>query len=266
MKYNLKTNNSAFTLVELSIVLVILGLLTGGILAGKSLIRASELRSVMTEYTNYKTAIFTFKDKYFALPGDMTNATAFWGAAHATPATCVATVGSGTETCNGDGDLTIILGGEDASERGEGYMFWQHLGNAGLIEGRYTGMAGPSSDDDDLIGENVPASKLDGGAWNIENYGVWGGGFLDFAGDYGNHNFEFGAKDTVYDEDTDAPLLTPTEAYGIDSKIDDGKPGLGKVIVKHWDECTNAGGDTDVTADYDGTIDSIECSLHFLIE
>ena len=68
-----------FSLVELSIVLVILGLLTGGILAGQSLIRASELRAVSTEFQRYVAAVNTFRDKYFMLPGDMSNATAFWG-------------------------------------------------------------------------------------------------------------------------------------------------------------------------------------------
>lgn len=59
----------AFSLVELSIVLVILGLLTGGILAGQSLIRAAELRAVSTEYSRYITATQSFRDKYFAVPG-----------------------------------------------------------------------------------------------------------------------------------------------------------------------------------------------------
>lgn len=67
-----------FSLVELSIVLVILGLLTGGILAGQSLIRASELRSVSTELQRYSSAIYSFRDQYMALPGDMLNATSFW--------------------------------------------------------------------------------------------------------------------------------------------------------------------------------------------
>ena len=70
----------AFSLVELSIVLVILGLLVGGILTGQSLIRAAELRSVTTEFSQYQTAVMTFRDKYFAIPGDMKNARDFWGA------------------------------------------------------------------------------------------------------------------------------------------------------------------------------------------
>ena len=75
------SSSSAFTLVELSIVLVIIGLLVGGVLSGKSLIRASELRAVASEFSYYKIAIGNFKDKYSALPGDMRNAVTYWGAA-----------------------------------------------------------------------------------------------------------------------------------------------------------------------------------------
>src|SRR3569833_319215 len=85
---------AAFTLVELSIVLVILGLLDGGVHTGQSLIRAAELRSVTTQYQRFLTAVQTFRDKYFALPGDMTNAHSYWGIAIATPATCVTTASS----------------------------------------------------------------------------------------------------------------------------------------------------------------------------
>ena len=67
----------AFSLVELSIVLVILGLLVGTVLTGKSLIRASELRSVVSQFQAFHAAHNAFKDKYFSIAGDMNNATQF---------------------------------------------------------------------------------------------------------------------------------------------------------------------------------------------
>jgi len=98
-----------FSLVELSIVLVILGLLVGGVLSGQSLIRAAELRKYITLQDRYRTALLSFRDKYFALPGDMTNATAFWGAKSAT--NCLnnagAAVNTATGTCDGNGDGNI---------------------------------------------------------------------------------------------------------------------------------------------------------------
>jgi prepilin-type N-terminal cleavage/methylation domain-containing protein len=65
---------TAFSLVELSIVLVILGLLVGGVLSGQALIRASEMRSITAQANQYRAAIYSFRDKYFAIPGDMANA------------------------------------------------------------------------------------------------------------------------------------------------------------------------------------------------
>lgn len=103
----MKLHHDGFSLVELSIVLVILGLLTGGILAGQSLIRASELRSVSVDLVRTQTAVMSFRDKYMAIPGDMSTATRFWGAAHATPATCRTTSSSSTATCDGDGNGNI---------------------------------------------------------------------------------------------------------------------------------------------------------------
>ena len=95
-----------FSLVELSIVLVILGLLTGGILTGQSLIRASELRSVVTQIQGFQSAAYSFRDKYFAMPGDMRNAESFWGTdPNGCPTNTVQT--TRTQTCNGDGDGVI---------------------------------------------------------------------------------------------------------------------------------------------------------------
>ena len=132
-------SRNAFSLVELSIVLVILGLLTGGILGGQSLIRAAELRALTTEYQRYFAAVSTFRDKYFALAGDMTNATSFWGKDTTSTAQCTSDSGTGGTpgTCNGNGDGWI---GTDLREN---YRAWQQLSLAGLIEGNYVGYVNP---------------------------------------------------------------------------------------------------------------------------
>ena len=130
-----------FTLVELSIVLVIIGLLVGGVLTGQSLIRAAELRNVTSQYQRYQAAVMTFRDKYFALPGDMTNAVSYWGAADGSTgntAACATTASTGSAlTCNGDGNGSIS---PTAASSNEPFRFWQHLANAGLIEGSYDGI------------------------------------------------------------------------------------------------------------------------------
>jgi prepilin-type N-terminal cleavage/methylation domain-containing protein len=134
--------NAGFSLVELSIVLVILGLLVGGVLTGKSLIRAAELRSVTTDQQRFVAAAQIFREKYQAFPGDMTNATAFWGTAAACPGTYLQPSTDAT-TCNGNGDGGVR---GDTTGSNESFRFWQQLANAGLIEGQYSGVTGSALD------------------------------------------------------------------------------------------------------------------------
>jgi len=235
---------NGFTLVELSIVLVILGLLVGGVLAGQSLIRASELRAVTSEKNSYQTAINAFKEKYLALPGDMSNATAFW-----------------STTNNGDGDGAIEAG--VASTSAEPFEFWNHLALAGLIEGTYTGITGPVALFHAIPGENVPKSKLSGGAWFAYSSGTYGGDTVLYAANYGNC-LQYGG-----DHQPDNPrgaLLKPEEGWNIDTKIDDGKPGLGRMIAIYWDNaCGTGGADETDTANsvYNLSENSPQCAFYF---
>jgi prepilin-type N-terminal cleavage/methylation domain-containing protein len=232
-----------FSLVELSIVLVILGLLTGGILTGQNLIRAAELRSVTTQIAGYRTALYSFRDKYFAIPGDMVNATNFWGEAHATPATCQTTASTGVLTCNGNGNGQI---GETGGWRWERFRAWQHMANAGLIEGTYNGIAGPSGVNHAQIGLNVPRAKMTNAGWNL------------LADNPGEDN-----KLTIGTESTSGTafeaFILPEEAWGLDKKVDDGLPETGRV-QSLLSGCVDAS----TPANYALTVSSVECNLQFL--
>jgi prepilin-type N-terminal cleavage/methylation domain-containing protein len=255
-------HSRGFSLVELSIVLVILGLLVGGVLTGKSLIRAAELRSVTTEMQNYQSAVQIFEDKYKELPGDMTNATELWGAADPTPATCLTTVGTGTQTCDGNGDGYYGFP-SDGFQRGEMFMFWQHLANAQLISGSYNGMAG-SNFAQSIINTNVPASKMSSAGWSFIDLGS--AGHPDLYDLYYNRVLAFGGQTTDYF--THAPIISPDEAWKIDTKIDDGLPAKGLVIAIYWNNaCAVANDGThasdDFNASYNLSNTSILCSLIF---
>ena len=253
-----------FSLVELSIVLVILGLLTGGILGGQSLIKAAELRAIGTEYETYQIAINTFKQKYFAAPGDMTNATSFWGRADngSFSGQCgdpAGDEGEGTETCNGDGNG--LVGEWTPSAYYEAFRFWQHLANAGLIAGTYTGVPGDGGYAQHIDGENSPASKYSGGGWSIEEIHDHGGDSNFYAIDYGNY-LELGAATALSCHE--GPLLTPEEVWHIDTKVDDGKPGKGRVIAGNWGDCTLAANANDTESDYDLSRSDEVCFVSFI--
>lgn len=240
---------SGFSLVELSIVLVILGLLTGGILGGQSLIEAAELRAISTEYDAWQTATNVFVDKYMEIPGDMRMADEFW---------------PGVVSGNGNGRISIPSG---ANQTGDSFTFWQHLAKAGLIAGEYTGVAGGDSNMHSMLGVNVPKSKYSNAGWTARHCYTGddcGNGTADYEVPYGNH-FTFGS---AVDYDTDQPVLTPEEAWNVDTKLDDGQPAKGKVIALFWNDACAAADDgsssvTDLEASYRLSDGSVECALVF---
>ena len=256
-------SRSAFSLVELAIVLVILGLLTGGILSGQALIRAAELRAVGTEYQRYLTATHSFRDKYLALPGDMLNATAFWGK---DAAACPAHSGTAAlpGTCNGDGS-GFVGGAGVPSQTNERMQFWKQLALAGLIEGTYTGLTGPNGPQHGLPGENIPRSKMNNGSWFAHNITSTNGSADMYAISYGN-NFYFSARGGA--TDTIDPILAPEEAWNIDMKFDDGRPAYGKVVARYWNNLcaaanNGAHSEANLDASYKLSDPAVRCALYF---
>lgn len=205
--------------------LVVLGLLVGGVLAGQSLIHAAELRSIIKEYDRYRTATLSFRDKYFALPGDLPNATQFWGEVAAGVA-CGNTPSTGKATCNGNGNGQIYYNNIPmVYSSPEMDRFWQHLANAEMIEGTYTGTTAALP--------HRPVNKMNGGSdWSVlylpqsllsmsvPNY--------MFVGNYEHSLF-------LNNHFTGGSFLNSgleaSDLWNIDTKLDDGKPGMGKMVV-----------------------------------
>ena len=247
---------SGFSLIELSIVLVILGLLVGGVLGGKSLIRASQLRTVATQRSEFSAAAHTFRDKYFYLPGDMPNASQVWGLL-AVSLCGITPSENGAEipTCDGDGHLALL-----GNQSYEMYRFWQHLSNAGLIPGRWAG----------VNARPVPSGKVANSSWVIWDYGpvaaaTTASSVYMFDGDYTNALILHGSRNLPF---MSRPSVMPNEdLWNIDAKIDDGKPGSGRVRViaaTNLTTCTDAANSTDsATANYTFTSTANNCSLIF---
>jgi prepilin-type N-terminal cleavage/methylation domain-containing protein len=104
-----------FTLVEIAIVLVIIGLLLGGILKGQEMITQAKIKNVIADMSGVSAAMYGYQDRYRALPGDDKNANR-WTAATA-----------------GDGDG--VVEGKWTATTGEAINFWDHLRRAGFVSG-----------------------------------------------------------------------------------------------------------------------------------
>ncbi|MBS7532298.1 prepilin-type N-terminal cleavage/methylation domain-containing protein [Ancylobacter sonchi] len=257
-----------FSLVELSIVLVILGLLTGGILAGQSLIRAAEVRSISTDISRYHTAVMTFQDRYLGIPGDITHATKFWGAADGGDglgSDCFDVVGVGTATCNGDGDG--MLGGSTIPQFSERHRFWRHLANANLIEGTYSGVAGPVGPGDVVLGVNAPYSRIPNAGYAV-GYETVSNSANSFPNIVVNANvLTFGRDDPSMTFYPVYGAINPVELWGIDNKLDDGKPASGRIYThkKSSPITPNCTTTDDRTSEYNVAETSALCSFRLLL-
>jgi len=260
-----QTPRHAFTLVELSIVLVILGLLVGGVVAGQSLIRASEVRRSTVEFDIYRTAISTFRAKYGTLPGDFDKAADIWGT---DPTGCPwgTYAAKRKETCNGDGNGKISTFGDYSGTYYEIYRAWQHLANAGYIEGEYVGVSGTGAPapQTSVIKMNVPPSRVGDAGWTFYPLDT---NYVSSPDWTWNNEYQTPLllSAPFRSDGVITPILSGPESWKIDSKIDDGKPGYG--IVSSWKNTgpglTCLTSDTRDVSEYRRTDETLRCSLIF---
>ena len=111
---------AGFTLIELAIVLVIIGLLLGGVLRGQELINSAKVKNMATDFRNTPVYVYAYQDKFRALPGDDAGA--------------VAHVGAGSAE-KGDGDGVIEGAWDSVAAADESALFWLHVRKAGLAAG-----------------------------------------------------------------------------------------------------------------------------------
>ena len=199
-------NKQGFTLVELAIVLVIIGLIIGGVLVGQDMIRSAEIRSTIGQYEKYNTAINTFRDKYRGIPGDLANATNFGFTASA----------AGKRNNNGqieDCGSGTTLGCETA-------LFWDDLVKAQLIGDNVSAgtAAALQSAASSTPASYLPAAKIgNGNLWQVFNSN-------------GRNWYYLSAVSGTAAGTTTTSSVSPIVAFNIDSKVDDGIPSTGLVL------------------------------------
>lgn len=230
-----RDSERGFTLVELAIVMMIIGLLIGGILKGQELMMNARLTSTIAAAKGFDAATTTFRDSYNAWPGDMANATNRLPNCNA-GLNCVD--GGTTVGVGGDGLVGTAgnVGVSPGAQTDEQVQFWRHLLAADLITGIDTSATL-------AWGQALPSAPI-GGGWRI---GQHGGGALPAGNAAGN------ARNGHYLELAGAPAtnaaaavagtlpLTPARAAQLDRKMDDGVESSGGVHGYGPATCFNAG-------------------------
>jgi prepilin-type N-terminal cleavage/methylation domain-containing protein len=237
---------AGFTLVELAVVMIIIGLLIGGVLKGQELISNAQVTSTVAQVKSVDAATSTFRDMYSALPGDMANAGT--RLPNCTAATCTTT--GPTAGGYGNGSLNSTPAQTPGTEA---QRFFVHLAVADLITG--IDMNGGAA-----WGGLYPEAQVGGGFQAASSNGTAG----DFVAS------TTGIRGGLYLTLTSTPgaavsaatgVVTPNHAFRIDDKLDDGIPDSGSVRG-FGTNCLNTG----TPAAYNETAPAKVCGLHMRIQ
>jgi hypothetical protein len=194
--------------------MVIIGLIIGGVLAGKDMMKAATIRSQVAQLEKYNTAVNAFRAKYNALPGDMPNPVNFFPALTALLCTGASGQADGNGQINSSGTDTQGVAGETV-------IFWYELSQSGLInENITTATCGPAAAL--TIANALPPAKMTGSYVAVAAYNG-----LHYWGLFGAP-----AQTAANSGDLAAAMtgtISPNQAFQIDVKIDDGLPISGTV-------------------------------------
>ncbi len=207
-------SQAGFTLVELAIVMIIIGLLIGGVLKGQELISNSQVTATIAQVKGTTAATTTFEDMYNGLPGDINGARISGCTGVCAPAVTAIT------------NNNVINSAFTAAPIVEGIAYFQQLGAADLLTGIDTSAASTAT-----WNSRFPSGKLSGTGLHVDSItglaaelpNMMAGGPAPNAGLYlALHGTQNGAVAAT-------GVITPTRAFQMDTKIDDGLPQTGSV-------------------------------------
>lgn len=247
-----KNGSNGFTLIELAIALMVIGLLIGGVLKGQELIQNARVTQVVRQVDSYRTAVMMFRSTYGGWPGDFRNPARVPGC---TTAPCN-TPGNGNGIIDPVGGAQVWSGIASArpfwNAQSENRNFWRHLYLAGII----TGVSSVNGDSTPFAwGHEYPAAPIDG---------------LGFV--VGSVNWQARNGLSLVREGVDAPAMHARAAASIDRKMDDGKPNYsGDVRVTDdryagyaW--ANNCTVNATQPGEYNEGAASSGCSLYFFLD
>ena len=179
----MKNNQAGFTLIEISIVLVVIGLILGGILQGQAMIENAKISNLRGDFEGVTAAVYSYQDRYRALPGDdakASNASRGW-----------------TDAAPGNGNGVLNANNAFSAGAAESGQVWQHLRYAGMISGD------PAGTTNNIGGRANPVNAYGGLMGYTNSTAAWGlglnghlicassvlgqaGAAIDFALDDGN--------------------------------------------------------------------------------
>ena len=206
-----RTEEQGFSLVELSIVLVIIGLIVSGVLVGRDMIKAAEIRATVAQMEKFNTASNTFRDKFNGFPGDLSTVANF----------DLDSANTGTDAADGDGLIEDGNCTDGNGLGGESAMFWRHLVQSNMIDSAVTTADYACAAVTTITDSNIPTADIGkGNRFHVTS--VNGLNYWVIA--------NFSAVTAASGLLTAADALTPMESFNIDTKIDDGSAATGTVV------------------------------------
>lgn len=218
MKKTFARKKSAFSLIELSIVLIIIGLLIAGVTGGASLIKSSQLRAAAGEGRAWATAVNGFYTQFNALPGDYGTAIA--------------------GSSGGDQDGTIEYfnnntGSPSGAAANEGRAAWMQMRGANILDTTVVSVATITTTNSSTIagistfGSLAPASKIQGAGWDFDYNTTSLQNVVVLTAATGT--LASTSNTLVNGTVISTGAITPPDALSIDTKIDDGAASTGKI-------------------------------------